>query len=485
MEAQNKAYDISLGDCMRRIKMLEFALRQERIKYARAANGLEGKMNILQDHPDTINIENLPERQPYTRPKGHQSILLKFLEEIGFEEIFNSADVNDLKELFNKATSSLSKNQELLDTVARIEDEVRERIEKEEKNSVSLEQQLKEFTEKDQLNSLLNANDKSKSNKFGDDRLDQSDDNLNASFESVKRDDDNCVGIRASYADKMSEINLRHEFNVHLDSVRGVQFIGSLDCMASVSEDCTVKLWDLKLMHKNMTDGFGKGIEFKSDPYFTLRGHTGPLFKITGSSINDTIIYTAGNEGIVKIWKVPEREDVDIFGPDQDKYEFCLGMLNGHNHEPIWDLRHHPSLPLLLSMGADDSLCLWRAYSEEEHLSSTTGELKVHENLLQRFHYATPTCCDWLYSNLSFFMVSFKKGNMAIFDHNSGQMVCEFAAVSNSEKPDIEKQINTLVCHPTADVAITGTEDGTWGIYNLSNSKCVKHIVNAHEDGIS
>ena len=201
----------------------------------------------------------------------------------------------------------------------------------------------------------------------------------------------------------MSEINLKHEFNVHLDSVRGIQFIGSLDWMASVSEDCTVKLWDVKLMHKNMSDGFGEGIQFKSDPYFTLRGHTGPLFKITGSSINDRIIYTAGNEGIVRIWKVPDLDDVDIFGPEQDKYQFCLGSLNGHNNEPIWDLKHHPSLPLLLSMGADDTIWLWRAYSEEDESSNTKhGELKIHENLLQRFHYETPTWCDWLYSKSKF-----------------------------------------------------------------------------------
>jgi WD40 repeat protein len=180
-------------------------------------------------------------------------------------------------------------------------------------------------------------------------------DNFNASFESVKRDNDE-VSINASYSDKMSEIKLKHEFNVHLDSVRGVRFIRSLDCMASVSEDCTVKLWDVKLMHKNMEDGFGQGIDFKGDPYFTLRGHTGPLFKITGSCIDDRIIYTAGIEGTVKIWKVPDVDDVDIFGQEQDKYNFCLGTLNGHNNEPIWDLRHHPSLPMLLSMGADDSL---------------------------------------------------------------------------------------------------------------------------------
>jgi predicted ribosome quality control (RQC) complex YloA/Tae2 family protein len=137
------------------IKMLEYALRQERIRYARASSGLEGRINILQDLPESDQLDNLPERQPYQPSKGHQSILIKFLEEIGFEDVFNSADVDDMKDLFNKATSTLSKNKELLDTVARIEEEVKAKIQREEYKTETLEQQLKQLDEKEQLNTLL------------------------------------------------------------------------------------------------------------------------------------------------------------------------------------------------------------------------------------------------------------------------------------------------------------------------------------------
>jgi len=140
---------------MRRIKMLEFALRQERIRYARAANGIEGKFDILKDHPDIIEVDKLPERPPYQKPMGHQSILLKFLEEIGFEEIFNSTDVSDIKDLFNKAANTLSKNQELLESVQKIESEVRSKVQKEESKAADLEKDMKLFSEKEQLNSLL------------------------------------------------------------------------------------------------------------------------------------------------------------------------------------------------------------------------------------------------------------------------------------------------------------------------------------------
>lgn len=155
LEAQNKAYENSNNDCMRRIKMLELALRQERIRYARAANGLEGKLNILKDNPNTLDEEKLPERPAFQPPKAHQSILLKFLEEIGFEDVFNSSDVGNIKELFSKASANLSQNQELLDTVSKIEDEVRSRVEKEEQKAITVESKLKNLTEKEQLNFLL------------------------------------------------------------------------------------------------------------------------------------------------------------------------------------------------------------------------------------------------------------------------------------------------------------------------------------------
>ena len=33
----------------------------------------------------------------------------------------------------------------------------------------------------------------------------------------------------------------------HLDCVRGTHFIDSMSVMVSISDDCTIKLWDLKI----------------------------------------------------------------------------------------------------------------------------------------------------------------------------------------------------------------------------------------------
>lgn len=93
----------------------------------------------------------------------------------------------------------------------------------------------------------------------------------------------------------------------HFDIVRGVKFIPEIDVMASVSEDCTLKLWSLKNFENQMAEQEGN-----ITPYITIRGHTGPLFSIAGphNSVAKTI-FTAGKEGIIRIFNLPSLYEVN------------------------------------------------------------------------------------------------------------------------------------------------------------------------------
>jgi WD40 repeat protein len=59
---------------------------------------------------------------------------------------------------------------------------------------------------------------------------------------SVENEDPNTV---------KKELNVKYLMRSHMDIVRGVQFISDLDSLATVSEDCTVKLWSLKNIDQN------------------------------------------------------------------------------------------------------------------------------------------------------------------------------------------------------------------------------------------
>lgn len=60
----------------------------------------------------------------------------------------------------------------------------------------------------------------------------------------------------------------------HFDSIRELKFCANEQLMASVSEDCMLKLWDAKAFKNADNDSM-------IEPLHTYRGHTGPLFALT------------------------------------------------------------------------------------------------------------------------------------------------------------------------------------------------------------
>ena len=141
----------------------------------------------------------------------------------------------------------------------------------------------------------------------------------------------------------------------HMDIVRGVHFVGNSDTMASISEDCTVKLWSIKSMQAAHSGDHKGNIE----PYFTMRGHTGPLFACTGntsaSKVGANLLLTAGVEGQIRVWTVPTESDVNVYGDTQDGRNYCIAQWTDVDHEAYWDLKYHPFQDLLLSVSAASS----------------------------------------------------------------------------------------------------------------------------------
>ena len=131
-------------------------------------------------------------------------------------------------------------------------------------------------------------------------------------------------------------INTKLSLRAHLDGVRDLQFQSHLPFIASVSEDCLLKLWDLSALYAKKSD---VQHTLHMDPYFTFRGHTGALFTTTtGASCDTSLLYTAGSEGVIRIWAVPQN-----IQPFQQTYgkTHCAGVWTSHR-DIIWQLIHHP-----------------------------------------------------------------------------------------------------------------------------------------------
>lgn len=141
----------------------------------------------------------------------------------------------------------------------------------------------------------------------------------------------------------------------HMDIVRGVQFVPEIDTLASVSEDCTVKLWSLKNIDQAYSDNDGN-----IEPYITLRGHTGPLFSIAGGHPkNKRILFTAGSEGVIRVWNLPTLHEVNQYGDTYDGRNYCIGQWVEASGESFWDLRHHNYQQMLLTVNASQQTLVW------------------------------------------------------------------------------------------------------------------------------
>lgn len=87
-----------------------------------------------------------------------------------------------------------------------------------------------------------------------------------------------------------------------MDSVRALHYIQSFDSLVSVSEDCTVKVWDVS---KFRNQG-AYNTDF--DPYICLRGHKSPIMSMCG---RDNLVISGGSDGSILSWNIPRECDFD------------------------------------------------------------------------------------------------------------------------------------------------------------------------------
>ncbi len=128
----------------------------------------------------------------------------------------------------------------------------------------------------------------------------------------------------------------------HMDSVRALSFLDKEQIMVSVGEDCMVKLWNIKAIRQNWQN---ESIE----PYYTLRGHTAPLFAMcqSNSAAKERLVYTAGEEGHIRVWDIPDPTKIVPYSPTDGK-NYCVGVWKAHD-EPVWQLVAHPTNVLFIS----------------------------------------------------------------------------------------------------------------------------------------
>ena len=229
----------------------------------------------------------------------------------------------------------------------------------------------------------------------------------------------------------------------HLDGIYDLSFLEDSLILASCSEDGLVKLWDLGRLESEQ-------------PPVSLRGHKGP---VTSLSEGKEWLFSGGFDGCV--WKWSLEDIADVFGP------FDSQVRKGWKAHPdvIWKVAHHPSLPLLLSCGAEGQTKVW---------DSDTDQLRISHAV------EGPTTALWLPFDRSTFIMGLTTPRLLIINAEKGRV----GSLQYQEDVSTRYQTNSLSFSPLSSLIAGGHEDKRIRFFDTRQSACIKEIV-GHTDAVS
>jgi len=247
----------------------------------------------------------------------------------------------------------------------------------------------------------------------------------------------------------------KYTLRSHFDSVRALAFHPTEPVLVTASEDHTLKLWNLQ-----KTVSAKKNASLDVEPLYTFRSHTGPVLSLV-MSLSGEQMYSSSVDGTIKVWNLPSSniDPYDSFDP-----AILVKTLTDHK-DIVWGLSLHSQKPQLLSFSADKTVKLWDPTAKtpllETYISDQDG---------------TPTAIDFLRDEPSHMVVAYDT-QIVLHDLETKKQLVRFDC---NGIPGINK----MICHPTLSLTITAHEDREIRFWDNSTGKMI-HAMVAHLDAVT
>ncbi|KAK3890853.1 hypothetical protein Pcinc_005214 [Petrolisthes cinctipes] len=545
LNGERKGQENLKNDLVRRIKMLEYALKQERAKYHKLKYGtdlVQGDMNPPVEEggeegrvdPDAILSTN-------TNVSWKQSrhLLRQYLQEIGYTDTIIDLRSNRVRSLLgidgggNEENHNSTPAMNGSDTTKRQPDANRWNVTKKTPSCLEAQIQDAERAVIDNFEFLRSEGEDAEGMEMDDDD-DEEEPEEEEDVHRLKSPKVPKVALDVDDVDGES-VDLDPDFRFLPDvedTSPGVLGFGPGSRRVygpGGEEDALEGLGELaQLTVTNEADATYDQISSTKENFrktwtakYTLRSHFDGVRALCFHPQEPTLI-TASEDATLKLWNlqktVPAKKSASL------------------DVEPVYTFRGHLGSVLCLAMSGDGDKCysggidgtirIWNIpssnidpydsydpcvvggslsghtdavwgltyHGQRQHLLSCAADSTVRlwstdarSPLL--YTYAVekdgiPTSVDFVYESSNQFVCSFNTANCVIFDLETGKPVTRLDTETEQGSSSISRQINRVVSHPTLPLTITGHEDRHIRFWDNNSGRLVQSMV-AHLDSVT
>uniref|UniRef100_K3WU45 Striatin N-terminal domain-containing protein n=1 Tax=Globisporangium ultimum (strain ATCC 200006 / CBS 805.95 / DAOM BR144) TaxID=431595 RepID=K3WU45_GLOUD len=287
---------------------------------------------------------------------------------------------------------------------------------------------------------------------------------------------------------------LKVKLSGHMDGVRAIAFHPTEPLVVSGSEDCTVKVWNLA----SVISGPPSQRTTEMDSLLTVRTHTQSVLSVAIISAENYpnnglqragAFVTAGRDGAIGLFSLPVTESERGEPFTFEEYQGLKSHVVKRAHDDaIWDLHAHPLSNVLFSAGSDGVVRTWGVSSDltlkSELRCAAKGSPKTAGHSSRGS--LVPTSVHTLLSDSKTCVAGYTSGALSQYDFHGEQLIqllrhSDFDSFGPNSR---EGQVNQVVVHPTMPVVIAAHQDRKIRMYDMRAGECIG-TVTAHQDAVS
>lgn len=283
---------------------------------------------------------------------------------------------------------------------------------------------------------------------------------------------------------------LKLKLSGHLDGVRALAFHPTEPLLVSSSEDCTVKVWNLS----SVANGPSSQRASEVDSLVTMRTHTHSVLALAVFCADNSecppgrigTFASAGRDGTINLFQLPATKTDKPEPYAYQEYESMkMHMVKDAHSDAIWDLHAHPLSNTLFSVGADGVVRTWGVMSELTPQGELRCSSKVNTNGTGPSIGGSlmPTSVHSMLTDPKTCAVGYTNGSIAQFDF-AAERVIQLTRAIDIDTIGRGGQVNKLSVHPTMPVAIAAHQDRKIRMYDMRAGECVGSLT-AHQDSVT